>query len=385
MTSISTLSFNTTTRTSLMRLQGEVNDLAQQMNNGGRLSDVGRTLGRLTGSAISARSVGESLKEQQTSNGILDRRLQNIEAAMTTIKDGAEGVANGLIGVSVGKEYAVMVQQAQSGLAQMTAALNTSDAGSYLFGGIQTDVQPIKTPGTTNAASVAAAHFAKFVEVSNAAAAPPRVPTGTQTAASLVTAADMTKYLNGGFTDTVSGVTYKYSELFTGRTTTGPLPLPNDPAVTAAYANWTANWSNAATDTGQSRISSTETVSSLASANNDAYRAMISGYSMLTDLGIAGLGEEARAVVLNTAATTLKSASTAITALGASVGTTRARIETANTELKRQQDIMTNTVSALEEEDVTEISTKVMNLKTQLEVAYTVTGKIQNLSLLNYL
>jgi flagellar hook-associated protein 3 FlgL len=379
MTSISTLSFNTTTRTSLMRLQGEVNDLAQQMNNGGRLNDVGRTLGRLTGSAVSARSLGESLAEQQTSNGILDRRLKNIETGMTTMRTGAEDLANALIGVNVGTTWPVNVQQAKSGLAQMTASLNSQDSGSYIFGGIQTDTAPIDATRTAFATSTAAAHFDAFVTAANTAAG--RTPLTGPTAASLVTASEMTQYLTTGFP--AGGVTYKYKELFEG-------PTPGyaggtNAAVTAAYTNWGDNWSNASTDTGQSRISGTETVTSLATANDPAFRKMVAGYSMLTDLNIAGLNEAARSVVLSTAATTLKTASTAITALGASVGTTRARIETANTELKRQEDIMNNTVSALEEEDTTEISTKVLNLKTQLEVAYTVTGKIQNLSLLNYL
>ena len=46
---------------------------------------------------------------------------------------------------------------------------------------------------------------------------------------------------------------------------------------------------------------------------------------------------------------------------------------------------MEKTVSALEDVDIAEASLRVNALKTQLEAAYTVTGKIQSLSLLNYI
>lgn len=391
MTSISTLSFNTQTRTSLMRLQGEVNDLTLQMNNDGRHLDVGRTLGRLTGSSVSAQSLSDSVGEQQTSNGIIDRRLKTVEAAMTTMKSGAEDFANQMLGGSSSLDLGTMVNLAKNGRSQMVNNLNLTDAGSYIFGGIQTEKPPIDAATVDQSTSVAAAHFAAFVTAANLDAGRSVIPAG-KTAASLVTAAEMKAYLSGGFTVPavpvvgVTPVTYKFSEVFNGLTpgTTAADPVAN-PALTAAYSNWGDNWSQASSDKGQSRISGTETAVTYASANDAAYRQMASGYAMITDLGLADLSAETRALVMTTASATLKTATTAVTSLGAEVGATRKRIDTANTELKRQQDLLDNTVTALEYDDVTEIGVRVNALSTQLQAAYAVTGKIQKLSLLDYL
>lgn len=363
MTSISTLAFNNQTRVALNRLQGELNELTVQVANDGRYGDVGRTLGRLTGSAVSARSVAETLREQQTSNGIIDRRLNTAEAAMATISTGANLLANNLTGVSVGKDWAGFVSQAASGLAQMTNALNSSDAGTYVFGGIQSETKPIADYATTNAKSQSAANFEQFVKAA----------TGSPTAVGQVTDLQMKDYLSDeGFKVSVTvGTTttttvYRYQDLFSD-------------------ANWKANFSKASSDPGEARINGTETVKSALTANDKAFRSTVSGYTMLMELNIAGLNEGARNAVLSASAGALRSGTLGITGIGAEAGTIRKRIETANTELQRQEDIMTSTVDALEEEDITVLGQRAANLQTNLNAAYAVTAKIQKLSILDYL
>lgn len=359
MTSISTLAFNNQTRVALNRLQGELNELTVQVANDGRYGDVGRTLGRLTGSAVSARSVAETLKEQQTSNGIINRRLETAEAAMTTISAGANSLANNLTGVSVGKDWAGFVSQATSGLAQMTNTLNSSDAGTYVFGGIQSETRPIADYAATDAKTKSAANFEAFVTAA----------TGSAAGVAAVTADQMKAYLSDdGFDVTVGAVTttYRYQDLFT-------------------EANWKGTFSKASSDPGEARINGTETVKSALTANDKAFRSAASGYTMLMELNIAGLNEGARNAVLTASASALRSGTLGITGIGAEVGTTRKRIETASTELLRQQDIMTSTVDALEEEDITVLGQRAANLQTNLNAAYAVTAKIQKLSILDYL
>lgn len=361
MTSISTLAFNNQTRVALNRLQGELNELTVQVANDGRYGDVGRTLGRLTGSAVSARSVAETLKEQQTSNGIIDRRLKTAEAAMATISTGANGLADSLTGVSIGKDWSVFVSQATSGLAQMTNALNSSDSGTYVFGGIQSEKKPIKDYDASDAKSKATLNFEKFVKAA----------TGSTSGVGQIKAEDMKAYLSTtGYdikdaNDVVIG-NVRYGELFN-------------------EANWKDTFSSASSDAGQARISGTETVKSALSANDKAFRDVASGYTMLMELNIANLNEGARSEVLKASQSALRSGTIAVTGIGAEVGTTRKRIETASTELQRQQDIMTATVDALENEDITVLGQRAANLQTNLNAAYAVTAKIQKLSILDYL
>jgi flagellar hook-associated protein 3 FlgL len=353
--SISTLSFNTSTRTSLLKLQSTLSETSQEVNSG-RHADIGRTLGRLTGSAISARAQQTTFKEQQTSNLIVSNRLENIDASMATISEGAEALANNLIGAGLSTAYGTIAQQAASGIQQMTAALN-ANSGQFLFGGDNTDVQPIKTDAAALTARSAATQtsFDAFVFAATG---------GTDV--SQVSAQDMTDYLTTGFTGGTPAATHKFSDLFSD-------------------ANWAANWSTASNANLASPISKSETIASSATANDRSLRSIASAYTMLSSVDLGSLSEATRTAVTQTAAKQLKSGTDGITAMRADVGTKLKRIESANTELLRQQDIMEATVDSLESVDITEASLRVNALKTQLETAYTVTGKIQSLSLLNYI
>lgn len=349
--SISTLSFNTSTRVSLQRLQSQVNDATQELNSGRHL-DIGKTLGRLTGSAVSARAQENSFKEQQTSNGLIVTRLKNIDASLATISEGAESLANNLIGISVATNFDTLVNEAQSNLQTLTGALNATGDGQYLFGGDNTDAAPITTTATTTRNTQIATQFSAFVLASTG---------GTD--ASLVSGQNMAAYLADGYVDTAASpnVTYKFSD------------------------NYPSNWTQASSGTIESRISKTETVASSVSANAAAFSDVSQAYTMIASLGIGTLNDAARQAVIDKASTLLKGGGDKITTLRADVGTKLGRIEGANAELKRQQDIMSATVAGLEEVDITEVSLRVNALSTQLQAAYSVTGKIQGLSILDYI
>lgn len=353
--SISTLSFNTSTRTSLLRLQSSINEAAQEVNTG-RFADVGKTLGRLTGSAVSARAQESSFKEQQTSNGLVTTRLKNIDASLATISENAEALANNLIPSGASTNFDTLVNQAKSGLQSLTTALNAKSDGQYLFGGINTNEQPVATDQTaTDARSAAvAANFASFVLAATGGTDP-----------SLVTAQQITDYLGNGYEEVKLA------------------PLPSE--FHAFSDLFPADWTTASNDAIESRISRAETITSSSSANNGAFRSIAVAYTILSSVGLGQLNEAARTAVTNKATSLLKTGSDAITTLRADVGIKLARIDAADTELLRQQDIMKDTVSKLEDVDITEAGVRVNALQTQLQAAYAVTGKIQGLSILDYL
>ena len=358
--SISTLSFNNSSRVSLSRLQTSLADASQELNSG-RHADVGRTLGRLTGSSVSARAQQTTFKEMQTSNSIVTTRLENIDASLATVYEGAESLANNLIGAGLSTDYATLVSQANSGLQQMTAALNAS-SGQYLFGGDNTDVAPMITDQVLVDKRNADARASIDAFVAAATTAPG--------ADGSVSTEEMTLFLGAGFPDpTDPTITHKFSDLFSD-------------------AAWNADWSTASAGKIESSISKSEKISASATIGDPAdtsVRNIASAYTMLSIFDLGALGESARTVVTQTAAKQLKSSMDSITAARADVGTKLKRIESADAELLRQQDIMEKTVSTLEEVDITEVSLRVNALKTQLEAAYTVTGKIQALSILNYI
>ena len=57
----------------------------------------------------------------------------------------------------------------------------------------------------------------------------------------------------------------------------------------------------------------------------------------------------------------------------------------ATTSLEAQSSILSNSINNLEKVDTNETATRITTLETQLELAYTLTGRLQNMSLVNYL
>ncbi len=69
----------------------------------------------------------------------------------------------------------------------------------------------------------------------------------------------------------------------------------------------------------------------------------------------------------------------------ARLGIAQERVKNANGRMSIQIDIMTNQIGLLEGVDPYEAQTRVSALTTQVETAYAMTARIQNLSLLKYL
>jgi flagellar hook-associated protein 3 FlgL len=67
------------------------------------------------------------------------------------------------------------------------------------------------------------------------------------------------------------------------------------------------------------------------------------------------------------------------------VGITEQRIENANERLSMQSDLFSLTVNDLQGVDPYEASTRVSTLLAQIEVSYTLTSRMQNLSLVRFL
>ena len=67
------------------------------------------------------------------------------------------------------------------------------------------------------------------------------------------------------------------------------------------------------------------------------------------------------------------------------LGIVQKSVTDANSRMTVQRDIITNHVDALEGVDPYEASSRLSALMTQIETAYAMTGRIQHLSILNYL
>ena len=151
-------------------------------------------------------------------------------------------------------------------------------------------------------------------------------------------------------------------------------------------ANWTANWSQASDQNITSRISNNERIATSTNANEEPFRLLASVYTMVADLPVEQLGEGAYLALIDTAMELVGRASNAeLTELRASLGTSQGRIKAANERIDVQKGLLNEHVVALEGVDPYEAQVRVNALLTQLETAYALTAKLQNLSLLKYI
>jgi flagellar hook-associated protein 3 FlgL len=344
-TFISSNSIATTLRISASKSQVAIAKGVKEATTG-RLDDIGKELGALTGRNVTLRAELVEIDKLVDTNALVGARLevgqerlsQLIETAQSFQKDllAARNSANG---------GGIIAQPAGANLESLLASLNVSMDGQFLFGGINTSEAPM-TPYETGSASktaVDAAFTAAFGFAPGSAGAENVLP------------ADMETFLDGAFAAEFA-----------------------DPA-------WGANWSSASDQVMRSRISTTQTIDSSASANDVAFRKLAMAYTMLSGLGVDKMNQSTFQVVTDKALLLVAGAVADLASVGARLGTAQEQTTNATSRLKVQSDIVTKQVNAMESVDPEEASVRVTNLRNQLEMSHALTAQIQKLSILNYL
>jgi len=341
-TYISTLVFHSTSVSASARIQNELNRLTKEVSTG-RMADVGLSLGTQTGRSMRLHIDTDALTAFTNSNAMVSARLSQTDNALSALASDATSFSQALIsGRNAGTARATLVTAANDALGSFASRLNTADGGDYIFGGINSGTAPIADFDSGPKAAIVAAFTAKF------GFAP------TDPAAAGLDAASMNDFLDNEFAD-----------------------LFND-------ANWSSTWSSASDQVMQSRISPGETVTSSVSANESAFRQLAMGYAMMSVFGSGSLGDGATDAVIDKAITTIGNGQAALTAVQAAMGSTENRIAGANTRLATQKDILATQIDNLEGVDPAVAKTKIDTLSTQLEMSYSLTAKLIQLSLVNY-
>ncbi|WP_185983587.1 flagellar hook-associated family protein [Aureimonas mangrovi] len=356
--SISTISFNNASRAQIQRVQAELRDaLVESSTN--RHADVGRTLGRLTANAVTLRSQETSLDRLLQSNVLVTQRLTLADDAAEGVFKTAEAFQNQLItGLGSGDFLTSAKQMARSGIDQLASSLNLSVGGQYIFAGTHTDMRPINdfAAGDPSPQKVVSDHFDAFL-------------TAAGKTRENVTGEEIGRYFGAGFdTGEVDAegapVLMRFDDLFEGE-------------------GW-ATFSSASDEPITSRISKSETIETSVSANAKAFRDLMAGYAMV-DLASADMGEGARSAIASAASAKIGAGVSGLTAMRADMGNRMARVESAETALKQQMDIVSASLASLEEVDLVEAANRVATLQTQLEASYRVTGLIREINILDYL
>ncbi|QND39861.1 flagellar hook-associated family protein [Rhizobium leguminosarum bv. viciae] len=313
----------------------------------GVYADIGVSLGgNASGSVDFSREV-DRIASIKSSNSLVTARMESSQLGLSKMKDVGDGLgfeADGAPGSHDPGSITVAIQSATSALSTMMDTANTMVNGEYLFSGINTDVQPLTDKTTATSAAI--------VTQLNTYA------TGLGKAVSDLTGAEMSTFI----TTTVEPM---FSE--TART---------DP---------TTGWSQASSQNMTSRISNSEVIESSTNANSEGMRYFALASVMTSALLGRGLSSDAMSTVSKQAISYTTKATSGLVTRASQLGLSQERVKKSNDALDAQSNIIKNKLVDLRGVDPYEASTLVKTLETQLETAYTIVSKIQQLSLVNYL
>lgn len=339
---ISTLNWTTSALKGMNRLQSEISKTTVELTTG-RHADVGLTLGLKTGQSVSLYAMKASIEAQTQSNTFASGVLKTSQTALSQILTTGDDFFQSLItGTSSSTDPALLVEQAESALSALTDSLNTTDGQRYVFGGTNSSVAPMATYENGPEAAVNAAFTAAFGILP------------TDPAVSQISASDMSTFLDGAF------------------------------AALFADPSWGNTWSNASDQPLTSQVSASARVDIATTANTTAMRNLTMAVTMVAKLGTASLSAEARNAVVEKAQALAGAAISQVTSVSAGLGVAQNRVDRANDILTSAGDLLDSRITSLEGVDTAEAKTRLDNMTTQLQMSYSTTATLMQLSLLNY-
>ncbi|KQP29911.1 flagellar biosynthesis protein FlgL [Methylobacterium sp. Leaf104] len=344
---LSTLSFWNAPRIGVSRMRSDMAQASQELVTG-RYADVGLALGSRSGLAVGLRQKIAELAALREGNNAATLRLGTTQAVLKQMQAGADATLTALTGTPEARRAGVLKDIAASGLVTLTALLNTSAGGQFVFGGTRTAEAPVTAYAGSPASPAKTAVDAAFQAAFGMSQDSP--------GASAITAADMASFLDG--------------PAFQGLFDAGA---------------WSTDWSGAGSAPLTSQISLSETVTTSVSANAPALRKLAMAYVMASDLGAQNLSAAAQNVLTTRVAGLLGQASQGLITLQADLGRSQAAITGANTRLESQQTLLQSQIGEMEGVDTAEAKTRSDRLSTQVQISYALTAQLRQLSLVNYL
>ncbi|OLP55095.1 flagellar biosynthesis protein FlgL [Rhizobium rhizosphaerae] len=349
-TFVSSLAIQNAMRLTIQQSQTDIVATQYEMTSGQHY-DLGVSLGGSTARSLDLDRELARMDSLKSTNSVVTLRLSASQTALSSMATAAQTARNALTALS-GSSDVTLIDNARlsvkSALANFTTAANQTSAGEFIFSGINTDAKPMIDYTTSEGAGAKAA-YQNALNGFMASQTPPL------TSLADFSAAQMNDFISN---------------------TLEPMYLGND---------WKANWSDASDQNMTSRISANEVVTSSTNINAVGARkfalASIIGMEMLS----ADMKSEARNVLSSKTISYFSEAEAGINAQRSELGVSEQRVKGANTALDAQVKLMTTHKNDLDGVDTYQASLKMTSLKTQLETALTLTGRLQQLSLVNYL
>ena len=333
-------------RMQVMRLQNDLSK-AQGEASSGKIQDIGLNQGLSTARTLSFDYQQTQISTIIDTNQVTASRLDTTDQALTQLLSIAQNFTTQLTSVKTSQsDPNVLVTQAKASLQSMISGLSTTFAGAFVFSGVTSDVQPVPnypgSPASGGKLAVDAAFQNAFsINQSNAGVAS-------------ITDTAMKSFMDNDF-----------PQLFN---TTG----------------WPSFFKGSSTQL-TARVGINDTTPSSVTANDQGIRDLMASLLAVADLGGQNMNTTTFGVVIDKAIQLAGSAQTGITAMQTQVGLMQAKIKSSTENLTAQKDIMQKAYTQATSVDQYEVATRVNQLTTQLQTAYSLTSRMQQLSLLQYL
>jgi flagellar hook-associated protein 3 FlgL len=342
----------------MAKAQKELVEANQEVSTGVH-ADMGVALGSSTTRSLDLTRDLLRIESLQGSNALAKTRIDSSEGALSNMADeitSASGLLTGLGNTESTVNEVVLSMT--SALDAFTAAGNSSAAGEYLFAGTNTDVKPLTSyteEGSTFKAAVDL-ELNQFLSDNG-----------------IASKSDMTETQMQTF---LADLEAKF---------TGSATLTDPPHAGLAGEDFWKTYVSSASDSNMTtRITSSETIVSSVNANDAGFRNFMFG-AIVTIEFLPTATDETRSAIVDSAQGALGRASAGVSDQRSQLGLSSERISKATDSLEAQKTILENSVSDLQSVDSYEAATRVTELQTLLEAAYTLTSRIQQMSLINYL
>jgi flagellar hook-associated protein 3 FlgL len=314
----------------------------------GQYADLGLQLGDQSGYELSLKERVALLQSLTAGNGLVSTNLATAQSALTGISKTAQTTIADLTAWTPSANSGATLQtMGQSALESLIASTNATSGDQYVFGGINSSVAPMadyySTPTSTAKTAVDQAFQTAFGVL-------PSDP-----AAASISGSAMQSFLSGPF-----------AALFTG-------------------ANWTSTWSSASSVDTSAEIAPGQTVATSTNANEPAFQELAQAYTMLSEFGGSELSSAAQETVANAASSLIAQGQNSLINVQASLGATQSAMTDANSSMTSQTTILQQQIGALDNVDQNKTGAQIASLTNQIQMAYELTARLQQMNLAQYL
>ena len=353
---VSSMQFSYSNRQNVARVTEQLQIAGQELATG-RKADLFADLGPSASIALTLRASEENTQAYLTVNEVLDSKLEAMLAAVDTTRSGAQEVLEStLINASRPTMGADALQtQARAALESVIGSLNISFNGDYLFAGTASDSVPLTRWEEANAT------------------------TG-------LSPQEVLSDIVGSGPTTVAEAEAMFEEIdafFASTNTTDP-----DRNFEATFYNGTPLLDDSGDPNTRvtARINEGQQLSYGVQANDPAFLDTIKGLAMLSVIDVSQIEDEATyARWMTEVSDTLGSGVQDMLTVSAGIGFNQQVVVNAQAQLEDISLVQQTQIGNYENVDPYEAATMVTSLETQLQASYSVTARLSQLSLLNYL